>query len=40
MIKNGHFSEQRDEAGRSKPGASGCNPEKRKRVVRVWCDGW
>uniref|UniRef100_A0A674NQ76 ethanolamine-phosphate cytidylyltransferase n=1 Tax=Takifugu rubripes TaxID=31033 RepID=A0A674NQ76_TAKRU len=40
MIKNGHFSEQRDEAGGSgKPAASGCNPEKRKRIVRLWCDG-
>uniref|UniRef100_A0AAQ6A4S4 ethanolamine-phosphate cytidylyltransferase n=1 Tax=Amphiprion ocellaris TaxID=80972 RepID=A0AAQ6A4S4_AMPOC len=42
MIKNGHHatgSDQRDEAGSSKPGASACSPEKRKRVVRLWCDG-
>lgn len=41
MIKNGHHAtdEQRDEAGYSKPGGSVCSPDKRKRVVRLWCDG-
>ncbi|KAI3352879.1 hypothetical protein L3Q82_019456 [Scortum barcoo] len=41
MIKNGHHadSDQRDDAGCSKPAASACSPEKRKRVVRLWCDG-
>uniref|UniRef100_A0A3Q2ULP4 ethanolamine-phosphate cytidylyltransferase n=1 Tax=Fundulus heteroclitus TaxID=8078 RepID=A0A3Q2ULP4_FUNHE len=28
MIKNGHH-----------PGTAACSPEKRKRVVRLWCDG-
>uniref|UniRef100_A0A3Q3QAD8 ethanolamine-phosphate cytidylyltransferase n=1 Tax=Monopterus albus TaxID=43700 RepID=A0A3Q3QAD8_MONAL len=41
MIKNGHHAtyDQRDEASGSKPVVSGCSPEKRKRVVRLWCDG-
>ncbi|PWA16964.1 hypothetical protein CCH79_00012697 [Gambusia affinis] len=41
MIKNGHHDtkDQSGEAGCSKPGASACSPEKRKRVVRLWCDG-
>lgn len=41
MIKNGHHvtKDQSEEAGCSKPGASACSPEKRKRVVRLWCDG-
>jgi len=44
MIKNGHHatSEQRGDVAESQQprGASGCSPEKRKRVVRLWCDGW
>uniref|UniRef100_A0A3Q3B8C1 ethanolamine-phosphate cytidylyltransferase n=1 Tax=Kryptolebias marmoratus TaxID=37003 RepID=A0A3Q3B8C1_KRYMA len=41
MIKNGHHaaSAQGEEAGRSQPGEPACSPEKRKRVVRLWCDG-
>ncbi|XP_071381235.1 ethanolamine-phosphate cytidylyltransferase isoform X1 [Centroberyx affinis] len=40
MIKNGHHAanDQGSEAG-AKPGDSACSPEKRKRVVRLWCDG-
>ncbi|XP_028829637.1 ethanolamine-phosphate cytidylyltransferase [Denticeps clupeoides] len=40
MIKNGHHavSEPSREAC-ANPGAAACSPEKRKRVVRVWCDG-
>uniref|UniRef100_UPI003AAB4C94 ethanolamine-phosphate cytidylyltransferase isoform X3 n=1 Tax=Centroberyx gerrardi TaxID=166262 RepID=UPI003AAB4C94 len=40
MIKNGHHAanDQGSEAG-AKPGNSACSPEKRKRVVRLWCDG-
>lgn len=42
MIRNGHHatSEPREEADCTKPGSSACSPEKRKRVVRLWCDGW
>ncbi|XP_061625874.1 ethanolamine-phosphate cytidylyltransferase isoform X2 [Phyllopteryx taeniolatus] len=42
MIENGHHDtkEQLGEGGRSNEAAvSGCSPEKRKRVVRLWCDG-
>uniref|UniRef100_A0A3Q3F1P9 ethanolamine-phosphate cytidylyltransferase n=1 Tax=Labrus bergylta TaxID=56723 RepID=A0A3Q3F1P9_9LABR len=41
MIKNGHCSTDspRDEAGGSESRSSVCSPEKRKRVVRLWCDG-
>ncbi|XP_070776445.1 ethanolamine-phosphate cytidylyltransferase isoform X4 [Enoplosus armatus] len=41
MIKNGHHAtnDQQEDAGCSKPGGSVCSPEKRKRVVRLWCDG-
>ena len=41
MIKNGHHtsSEQGIESG-AKQGDLACSPEKRKRSVRVWCDGW
>ncbi|XP_077427137.1 ethanolamine-phosphate cytidylyltransferase isoform X1 [Vanacampus margaritifer] len=42
MIKNGHHDteQQLGEGGRSDQLAgSGCSPEKRKRVVRLWCDG-
>ncbi|XP_039860401.1 ethanolamine-phosphate cytidylyltransferase isoform X2 [Simochromis diagramma] len=41
MIRNGHHatSEHREEADCTKPGSSACSPEKRKRVVRLWCDG-
>uniref|UniRef100_A0A8C7K1P2 ethanolamine-phosphate cytidylyltransferase n=1 Tax=Oncorhynchus kisutch TaxID=8019 RepID=A0A8C7K1P2_ONCKI len=40
MIKNGHHtsSEQGIESG-AKQGDLACSPEKRKRSVRVWCDG-
>ncbi|XP_068177768.1 ethanolamine-phosphate cytidylyltransferase [Antennarius striatus] len=37
MIKNGHHANE--EAGSTEPGGSACSPAKRKRVVRVWCDG-
>ncbi|KAM6972527.1 LOW QUALITY PROTEIN: ethanolamine-phosphate cytidylyltransferase-like [Aplochiton taeniatus] len=40
MIKNGHHGT--NETGRetsAKPGDCACSPEKRKRSVRVWCDG-
>lgn len=42
MIKNGHHAtdDQQGEAGCCKPGTSAHSPEKRKRVVRLWCDGW
>ncbi|XP_030626397.1 ethanolamine-phosphate cytidylyltransferase isoform X3 [Chanos chanos] len=38
MIKNGHHTSS--ESG-AEPGSTvgACSPEKRKRVVRVWCDG-
>ncbi|KAF3844036.1 hypothetical protein F7725_016084 [Dissostichus mawsoni] len=42
MIKNGHHAaeEQREEDSVcGTPGGSACSPEKRKRVVRLWCDG-
>ncbi|XP_054615149.1 ethanolamine-phosphate cytidylyltransferase-like isoform X1 [Dunckerocampus dactyliophorus] len=49
MIKNGHHNHNHrhphqvstpagKEAG-STPGAAACSPEKRRRRVRVWCDG-
>uniref|UniRef100_H2LUY8 ethanolamine-phosphate cytidylyltransferase n=1 Tax=Oryzias latipes TaxID=8090 RepID=H2LUY8_ORYLA len=43
MIKNGHHHHQVN-AGAVKdtaatPGAAGCSPEKRRRKIRVWCDG-
>ncbi|KAK1163772.1 ethanolamine-phosphate cytidylyltransferase-like isoform X2 [Acipenser oxyrinchus oxyrinchus] len=40
MLNNGHHAqaEPGSEAG-DKTGNSACSPEKRKRVVRVWCDG-
>ncbi|XP_061741373.1 ethanolamine-phosphate cytidylyltransferase-like isoform X1 [Nerophis ophidion] len=48
MIKNGHHNHLRHphqvitlagkDAG-STPGATACSPEKRRRRVRVWCDG-
>ncbi|XP_060748103.1 ethanolamine-phosphate cytidylyltransferase-like [Tachysurus vachellii] len=40
MMKNGHHQAVTagDEA-ESKPAAVACSPEKRRRVVRVWCDG-
>lgn len=40
MIKNGHHATS--EAGKvdgSNAGTAACSPEKRKRIVRVWCDG-
>ncbi|XP_010774781.1 ethanolamine-phosphate cytidylyltransferase-like [Notothenia coriiceps] len=42
MMKNGHHAaeEQREEDSVcGTPGGSACSPEKRKRVVRLWCDG-
>nr|XP_019939992.1 PREDICTED: ethanolamine-phosphate cytidylyltransferase-like isoform X2 [Paralichthys olivaceus] len=44
MIKNGHHhhaagGDRRDGAGCGEPPGSVCSPEKRKRVVRLWCDG-
>ncbi|XP_037546153.1 ethanolamine-phosphate cytidylyltransferase [Nematolebias whitei] len=41
MIKNGHHaaSNRSEEAGSGKTVDSMCSPEKRKRVVRLWCDG-
>ncbi|KAJ8283193.1 hypothetical protein COCON_G00020430 [Conger conger] len=36
MIKNGHHATT--EAGKG-AGSTACSPEKRKRIVRVWCDG-
>lgn len=44
MIKNGHHHHQVN-AGAVKdaaatPGAAACSPEKRRRKIRVWCDGW
>lgn len=42
MIKNGHHQESattgRDAA--LTPGAAARSPEKRRRRIRVWCDGW
>jgi len=41
MIKNGHHASDEEGLGAAvKPGDAACSPEKRKRVVRVWCDGW
>uniref|UniRef100_A0A3P9IU42 ethanolamine-phosphate cytidylyltransferase n=1 Tax=Oryzias latipes TaxID=8090 RepID=A0A3P9IU42_ORYLA len=38
MIRNGHADGPRGgEAG--KPQSSACSPEKRRREIRVWCDG-
>ncbi|KAJ0033267.1 hypothetical protein NQD34_000374 [Periophthalmus magnuspinnatus] len=42
MIKNGHHAtddDQMRDAGCCKPGGAVCSPEKRKRLVRLWCDG-
>lgn len=42
MIKNGHHAEEEQREEDSvcgTPGGSACSPEKRKRVVRLWCDG-
>ncbi|XP_068585049.1 ethanolamine-phosphate cytidylyltransferase [Cebidichthys violaceus] len=41
MMKNGHHAtaEEPGDAGWSKPSGSVRSPEKRKRVVRLWCDG-
>ncbi|XP_066560675.1 ethanolamine-phosphate cytidylyltransferase isoform X2 [Amia ocellicauda] len=40
MFKNGHHAaaDEGKEPG-GKAGTAACSPEKRKRVVRVWCDG-
>ncbi|MBN3313524.1 PCY2 cytidylyltransferase, partial [Atractosteus spatula] len=40
MIKNGHHAtkESGNDVG-ARPGGTAGSPEKRKRVVRVWCDG-
>lgn len=44
MIKNGHHHHQvNTAAGKdagATPGAAACSPEKRRRRIRVWCDGW
>ncbi|KAL4648659.1 ethanolamine-phosphate cytidylyltransferase-like isoform X2 [Arapaima gigas] len=37
MIKNGHHVSREGTIGDA--GSGVCSPEKRKRVVRVWCDG-
>uniref|UniRef100_A0A3P8VEP0 ethanolamine-phosphate cytidylyltransferase n=2 Tax=Cynoglossus semilaevis TaxID=244447 RepID=A0A3P8VEP0_CYNSE len=41
MIKNGNHTteDERDGAGCSKSAGSECSSEKRKRFIRVWCDG-
>uniref|UniRef100_A0A665VL31 ethanolamine-phosphate cytidylyltransferase n=1 Tax=Echeneis naucrates TaxID=173247 RepID=A0A665VL31_ECHNA len=43
MIKNGHHHHQvNTAAGKdagTTPGAAACSPEKRRRRIRVWCDG-
>lgn len=45
MIKNGHHHQHQGstaagtDAGMT-PGAAAYSPEKRRRRVRVWCDGW
>ncbi|KAF3846315.1 hypothetical protein F7725_003393, partial [Dissostichus mawsoni] len=43
MIKNGHHNHQvSTAAGKdagTTPGAAACSPEKRRRRIRVWCDG-
>lgn len=46
MIKNGHHHNHHQvntaagkDAGTT-PGATACSPEKRRRRIRVWCDGW
>ncbi|KAL2100660.1 hypothetical protein ACEWY4_002421 [Coilia grayii] len=40
MIKNGHHQNNipGKDAG-ANPGATACSPEKRRRIIRVWCDG-
>ncbi|XP_048847168.1 ethanolamine-phosphate cytidylyltransferase-like isoform X3 [Brienomyrus brachyistius] len=40
MIKNGHHTanQQGKEAGAA-PASTTCSPEKRRRTIRVWCDG-
>lgn len=42
MIRNGHHTtgDAGGEVVWSEPGGSVRSPEKRKRVVRLWCDGW
>lgn len=44
MIKNGHHHYQMNAAAGkdagTTPGAAACSPEKRRRRIRVWCDGW
>ncbi|KAI7791177.1 ethanolamine-phosphate cytidylyltransferase [Triplophysa rosa] len=42
MIRNGNHGNQEDDSGASgssSQGSSARSPEKRKRVIRVWCDG-
>ncbi|KAG5853523.1 hypothetical protein ANANG_G00026880 [Anguilla anguilla] len=39
MIKNGHHATTEGEGDGSNAGTTACSPEKRKRIVRVWCDG-
>lgn len=45
MIKNGHHHQHQGGTAAGKdavmtPGAAACSPEKRRRRIRVWCDGW
>ena len=43
MIKNGHHAANVSETERETVGNPAVNvsgPEKRKRIVQVWCDGW
>uniref|UniRef100_A0A4W4DT63 ethanolamine-phosphate cytidylyltransferase n=1 Tax=Electrophorus electricus TaxID=8005 RepID=A0A4W4DT63_ELEEL len=40
MIKNGHHQASKPGEGtEAKPFAIACSPEKRRRIIRVWCDG-
>ncbi|XP_030645691.1 ethanolamine-phosphate cytidylyltransferase isoform X3 [Chanos chanos] len=40
MIKNGHHQTQKPgKDAEANPVATACSPEKRRRIVRVWCDG-
>uniref|UniRef100_A0AAY5EEI5 ethanolamine-phosphate cytidylyltransferase n=1 Tax=Electrophorus electricus TaxID=8005 RepID=A0AAY5EEI5_ELEEL len=39
MIKNGHHDSKESGGALSHRESPACGPEKRKRVVRVWCDG-
>lgn len=39
-MKNGHHHQAVRAEAEGSPAAVSCSPEKRRRVVRVWCDGW